>query len=41
MSSAIKPMVVFDIDGTLADNEHRVHYLHNHPKNWDAFLLGR
>ena len=28
---------IFDIDGTLADSSHRVHYVLAHPKNWDAF----
>lgn len=30
-------LVVFDIDGTLSDPTHRIHYLENAPKNWDAF----
>ena len=30
-------MYVFDIDGTLADASHRVHYINNKPKNWSAF----
>ena len=30
-------MYVFDIDGTLADASHRVHYINNSPKNWPAF----
>ena len=29
---------VFDIDGTLADNEHRMHHLDNGKKEWDAFF---
>lgn len=28
---------VFDIDGTLADNAHRLHYLDGTPKNWDGW----
>ena len=28
---------IFDIDGTLALNEHRQHYLTESPKNWKAF----
>ena len=28
---------VFDIDGTLADNEHRMHHLDG-KKEWDAFF---
>lgn len=29
--------VIFDIDGTLADCEHRRHHVANKPKNWTAF----
>ena len=29
---------VFDIDGTLAIGEHRLHHLEKHPKDWDAFF---
>jgi phosphoglycolate phosphatase-like HAD superfamily hydrolase len=32
------PLVVFDIDGVLADVRHRLHYLATRPKNWDAFF---
>ena len=28
---------IFDIDGTIADNSHRQHYVRNKPKNWRAF----
>lgn len=31
------PCYVFDIDGTLADNEHRLHLIKSYPKNWDEF----
>ena len=30
-------LVVFDIDGTLANIEHRRHYVQSKPKNWHAF----
>ena len=30
-------LVVFDVDGTLADISHRVHFLDN--REWDAFFL--
>lgn len=30
-------IVVFDIDGTLCDVTHRVHYWRETPKNWDKF----
>lgn len=29
--------VIFDVDGTLLSNEHRVHHLHKEPKDWEAF----
>lgn len=31
-------LYIFDIDGTLADNEHRQHFLLEKPKNWKAFF---
>lgn len=33
-------VVVFDIDGTLADVSERLHHVQRHPKNWDAFFAG-
>lgn len=32
------PVVVFDIDGTLANVAHRQHHLLKEPKDWDAFF---
>lgn len=29
---------IFDIDGTLADCEHRLHHIENHPKDWRSFF---
>lgn len=29
--------VVFDLDGTLADLTHRLHYIKGESRNWDAF----
>jgi len=29
--------VIFDLDGTLADIDHRLHFVQNGNKNWDAF----
>jgi phosphoglycolate phosphatase-like HAD superfamily hydrolase len=29
---------IFDIDGTLADNGHRIHFIQKQPKNWDGFF---
>lgn len=31
-------MIVFDLDGTLALDEHRVHYLLNEPKQWHEYF---
>lgn len=36
----MKNIIVCDLDGTLADCEHRVHHVRNTPKNWDAFFAG-
>jgi len=33
-------VIVFDIDGTIANNEHRVHWVQTRPKNWKAFNAG-
>lgn len=33
-------IVIFDIDGTLADISGREHFVRRHPKNWDAFFAG-
>lgn len=33
-------LVVFDIDGTLANIEHRLDYVLSKPKNWKAFDAG-
>ena len=33
-------IVIFDIDGTLADVSERIHYLKRKLKNWDAFFQG-
>lgn len=30
--------VIFDIDGTLADATHRLHFIHNGSHDWDAFF---
>lgn len=32
--------VIIDIDGTLADNSHRQHYLTGPKKDWDSFYAG-
>jgi hypothetical protein len=33
-------LVIFDIDGTLADVSERIHHLRKKPKNWNAFFAG-
>ena len=33
-------MIVFDMDGTLADCEWRVHWVRQSPPNWDQFFAG-
>lgn len=38
MTTFIEPnCIIFDIDGTLADCEHRTHWVRSNPKNWAAF----
>ena len=29
---------IFDLDGTLADDTHRQHFLEQNPKDWDAYF---
>lgn len=31
--------IIFDLDGTLANIEHRLHFIKNGRKNWDQFYL--
>lgn len=31
-------IVAFDLDGTLCNIEHRLHYIHNKPSNWPEFF---
>ena len=33
-----RPVAVFDLDGTLALIEHRLHFIERKPKDWDAFF---
>ena len=33
-------IVIFDIDGTLADVSERIHHVRKKPKNWNAFFKG-
>ncbi len=32
------PLAIFDLDGTLAVIEHRLHYIASKPKRWDRFF---
>jgi len=32
-----RKLAIFDLDGTLALNEHRVHFIHGEKKDWKAF----
>jgi phosphoglycolate phosphatase-like HAD superfamily hydrolase len=34
----VRPLAVFDLDGVLADVEHRVHHLDRWPPDWAAFF---
>ncbi|GHF17922.1 hypothetical protein GCM10017044_10510 [Kordiimonas sediminis] len=34
----MKPLVLFDVDGTLADIAHRRHFVQNGKKDWRAFF---
>ncbi len=31
-------IIAFDLDGTLADITHRLHFIQKHPKDWRAFF---
>ncbi|MBT1188264.1 hypothetical protein HET69_30885 [Streptomyces sp. CJ_13] len=33
-----RPLAVFDIDNTLADTDHRQHFLEGRPRDWDGFF---
>ena len=36
--SAARPLIVFDLDGTLADVEHRRHHVTGQNRRWDRFF---
>ncbi len=38
MTYTAQKVWVFDLDGTLADLTHRLHYIEGEVKNWDAFF---
>lgn len=33
-----KPIILCDLDGTLADVSHQLHHIDKHQKDWDAFF---
>lgn len=33
-----RPLYIFDLDGTLADITHRLHFIQKTPKDWDGFF---
>ncbi len=37
-STAPRPLAVFDLDGTLADTRHRLHFLEGGRRDWDGFF---
>lgn len=34
----MRPLAVFDLDGTLADVRHRTHLIERRPRDWEAFF---
>ena len=34
----MRPLYIFDLDGTLADGTHRVHLIQDEPKQWDEYF---
>jgi len=37
VNSAKDQCIIVDLDGTLANCDHRVHYVQSNPKDWDSF----
>lgn len=37
----MKKIIVYDVDGTLANNNHRNHWVATKPKNWKAFFAAQ
>jgi hypothetical protein len=33
----IRPIYIFDLDGTLSLADHRLHHIEREPKDWDGF----
>lgn len=40
MAQGDKKVIIFDIDGTLADSDHRLHLINGHKKEWQLFFDG-
>jgi broad specificity polyphosphatase/5'/3'-nucleotidase SurE len=40
MEAIMNKVIVFDIDGTIANTEHRKHWVSSKPKNWAAWNAG-
>lgn len=36
----MKPCYIFDLDGTLSDCAHRIHFIQKDPKDWASFYAG-
>jgi phosphoglycolate phosphatase-like HAD superfamily hydrolase len=34
----VKPVIIFDLDGTLADQTHRQHHIQGEQKDWRAYF---
>ena len=39
-TTAKKKAIIFDVDGTMANLDHRLHWVRSKPKNWPAFFEG-
>jgi phosphoglycolate phosphatase-like HAD superfamily hydrolase len=38
MEMKMRPCYLFDIDGTIANGDHRLHHIQKKPKDWDAYF---
>ena len=38
VSDYVRPAIIFDLDGTIADIDHRLHFVKKQPKDWVGFL---
>lgn len=37
-NALLRPIAVFDLDGTLTDPRHRQHHVRARPKQWETFF---